>query len=265
MKFNNKILLQYISQAPLALAFERYLECLIYTQLHFEPPILDVGCGEGLFANILFAEQINTGIDPNPSELTRARELKGYQEVILCRGDNIPKPAGTFNTIYSNSVLEHIPELSVVLQEIHRLLSPGGRFYFTVPSNYFDHYSVIFQLLTILGLKKIAEDFRVRYNRFWKHYHYYNLKEWRRIAIREGFQVIDAYSYNPKLLCLLNDLLVPLSIFSLITKRLTNRWVLFPGLRKIILYPLFLIVEPLLNSGIRAEKGGLVFLALTKE
>src|SRR2546428_6343193 len=116
----------------------RSLECRIYSGLVFERPILDIGCGDGVHAKVLFAEKIDTGIDPNERELERAAELGAYVELIACRGDAIPKPDWAYRTIFSNSVLEHIPDLRPVLKEAHRLLMPGGRFYFTVPSPNFE-------------------------------------------------------------------------------------------------------------------------------
>ena len=265
MKFNNDILLRYMSLAPLALAFERILECRIYAQQEIDHPILDIGCGEGLFAKVLFSEKIDTGIDPNSSELERARDLGGYNELVLCHGDAIPKPSESYKTIFLNSVLEHIPELTPVLQEAYRLLMPGGRFFITVPSDNFDHYTVISQLLTTLGLTRMAEKFRRSYNKFWKHYHYYNLENWCDLATQAGFIVMEAYTYNPKRICILNDFLVPFSIPAFLIKRITNRWVLFPCWRKIIIYPIALVAKRILAGGEKANQGGLVFLALTKE
>jgi len=265
MKFNDNILLNYMSLAPLALAFERTLECRIYTQQKIDLPILDIGCGDGLFAKVLFSEKIDTGIDPNLSELERARNLGGYNEFILCNGDAIPRPSESYKSIFSNSVLEHIPDLTPVLKEAYRLLMPGGRLFFTVPSDSFNHYTVISQLLTALGLIRVAGKFKSFYNKFWKHYHYYSLENWCNLATQAGFIVVEAYTYDPRRICMLNDFLVPFSIPAFIIKRMTNKWVLFPYLRKIIMYPIFLLAKRILAGGEKADQGGLVFLALTKE
>ena len=56
---------KYISKAPLALALERSFECHILSQNTYEHPILDLGCGDGIFASILFKDKIDVGIDPN--------------------------------------------------------------------------------------------------------------------------------------------------------------------------------------------------------
>lgn len=264
LKTNSDFLLDYISLAPLALAFERILECRILSKQPFEQPVLDVGCGEGLFAKVLFADKIDTGIDPNTKELSRARELGGYEELLECRGDAIPKPDGSYRTILSNSVVEHIPEILPVLKEAHRLLAPDGRLYLTVPSNRFDEYTWISQFLLLLGLKNLQKRFGKSFNRFWAHYHFYTQEEWGKLAGQAGFEVVEVRGYGPRRVCLLNDLLVPFSVPEFITKKLTNRWAMFPRLRRFILAIPAKIGNRFLRGGERCDEGGLVFLSLKK-
>ena len=249
---------------PIPLALERVVEGKIYNKYPFETPILDIGCGEGVFAKMLFQGRIDTGIDLNTKEIKRARELGAYNELIVCQGDAIPKPDNSYKTIFSNSVLEHIPKLDLVFQEIHRLLVPGGRFYFTVPSNYFDQYTVANTLLTKFGFHFAAKKYRKFFNNFWKHFHYYSLLQWKELVLRHSFEIIDAYTYNPRKLCLLNDFLVPFSLPGFVTKKLTNRWILFPAIRRHLMARLSGIFTSFLYDADRCEAGGLVFMALTK-
>jgi SAM-dependent methyltransferase len=265
VKFKDNILVSYASMAPLALALERYLECQIYRNLTLERPILDLGCGDGLYAWALFAEPVDTGIDPNPRELETASRLGAYRELIACAGHSVPKPDGSYRTVFSNSVLEHIETLEPVFREVHRLLAPGGRFYFTVPSNRFDEYSVVNRLLSAMGLTRLAARWRRRYNAFWRHYHCYAASEWEQRGRRCGFTVVESRTYDPRRVCTLNDALVPFGLPAFACKRLLNRWVLFPALRRVWIAPVCLLAERFLRGGQRAEEGGLVFVALEKE
>lgn len=264
MKFNDNYLMDYLAQAPLALAIERIVECKILSEFPFDAPILDIGSGEGLFASILFREKIDLGIDPNPTELERAKKLGGYTDLVQCFGNSIDRPDSMYQTILSNSVLEHIEQVEPVLSEAYRLLAPDGRFYMTVPSDLFEHYSVINQMLLMLGLDRLAERYRAFFNRFWVHYHGYPVAKWVSLAQKAGFTVVASRSYAPRYLCVLNDFLVPFSILELLTKKVFNRWTLFPSLRRIVMYPIGLMVGKLVNGADNVERGGLVFLALTK-
>ncbi|TMI99062.1 MAG: class I SAM-dependent methyltransferase [Bacillati bacterium ANGP1] len=265
VRFRADLLLNYMSSAPLALAFERYLEGRILGQVPFRRPVLDLGCGDGLFAHLLFAEPIDTGIDPNPRELERARQRRCYRELIEGVGSAVPKPSGAYQTIFSNSALEHIPVLEPVFREVHRLLAPGGRLYLTVPSPLFEQFTVLNALLTGSRLERLA----ARYRRFgsrglWRQQHYHTREEWQSIAESHGFLPIDAFTYDPRRICLLNDALYPLAGMSLLSKGVFDRWVLWPRLRRLTMRPLSRIVEGFLEGGLRADPGGLVFLALEK-
>jgi len=265
MKTNSEVIGTYVELAPLALAFERVMECRILDAQQFEHPVLDIGCGEGLFAKILFQDKIDTGIDPNPRELERARELGAYAELIECRGDAIPKPDAYYRTIFSNSVLEHIPDLRPVLDEAYRLLAPGGRMFITVPSDKFEQYTWISQTLAVTGLKSLQLRFRKFFNNFWAHYHFYTPAQWAKLVEQSGFDVEEVYSYAPKRVCMLNNFLVPFSIPSLFTKKLLNHWTLLPKARRALLSPVVAFGHALLHNAERCEDGGLVFISLRKK
>ena len=248
----------------MALAIERWFECQILSRKVFESPILDLGCGDGIFASTLFAEPLDLGIDADPLEVGKAARRECYREVLACPGQAIPKPDGHYRTIFSNSVLEHIEDIEPVLQEARRLLHLEGRFYVTVPSYYFDRYSVGFRLLEGSGLGKLAERYRQFYDRFWKHYHYYRPQAWRELFERNGFHVVGHQEYCPRWNCSLDDLLVPLAFFSLVCKKLLGRWFLFPRLRRLWAPFLSRLVEPWLVLDPDLKDGGLLFFALAR-
>lgn len=266
MKFKKDFLFNYLTEAPVALAMERSMECEILSREDFKRPILDLGCGEGLFSYILFDEKIDAGIDPNAYEIERASAYGIYNELIECGGDKIPKEPNSFNTIFSNSVLEHIKGLDAVLKEAHRILACGGKFYVTIPTDVFDHYSIAYQTLTFLRLKGLAEKYRLFFDKFWKHYNYYNEEGWRERFEKAGFKVLKVKKYNNKRTCLLDDMLVPFSMPSFVVKKIFNRWFLFKSLRRMYAPLLYLMYKRLLS--VDCEDGmncGLLFFCLTKD
>lgn len=92
--------------------------------------VLEIGCGTG--ADLLqFAKHgaVATGIDITPEHLRLARERVGNKAQVLCAdATSIPFKTGSFDYVYSAGVLHHIDRPRQVVEEIFRLLSPGGRF-----------------------------------------------------------------------------------------------------------------------------------------
>lgn len=265
MRFTGRYLHAYFRECPIALALERCFECEILSELSFEPPVLDLGCGEGIFAKVLFTTHIDVGIDPDSQELQRARQFGAYRKLIQAQGEELPVKSESFSTVLSNSVLEHIPQLTPVLREVYRVMKPGGTFYVTVPTDQFDRNTVIYQALTRLGLLALAERYRTFFNRFWRHYHYYDLEGWSSLFRDAQFQIQRSQFYDPKRLCMLNDLLAPFALPSFLTKRMLNRWFLFPSLRGIVAGLLSAALRPFVVHDEECEDGGLLFFALRKE
>jgi len=96
--------------------------------------ILDCGCGPGSITVGLarWAPDGQTvGIDRAAEQLdgarTRARAL-GVKNVAFRQGDifDLPFADGSFDVVFSQTVLFHIPEREKALAEIKRVLRPGG-------------------------------------------------------------------------------------------------------------------------------------------
>lgn len=250
--------------APAALAVERAVECELLQQQAFVRPILDIGCGDGLFATILFDEQLDTGIDPDPAEIARAARRDAYRELIVCPGSAIPKPDHAFNTILSNSVLEHIPDLEPVLTEAHRLLAPGGTFLVTIPTDRLEHNSAPARLLAGLGLKSMELRYGAFHNSFWRHYNVHSSEGWRRLFASAGFEVIDERLYASPDFSSFYDLLMPSAIPSIAAKSLFGRWLLFPALRRYYVGPIDVLIGAIHRRLKRQPGSSLVFYRLRK-
>ena len=265
MEFKDTFVRQYIKEAPLPLALKRSYECYILSRQKFEHPILDIGCGDGIFAAVLFDGKIDVGIDYDAGELDRAQKRGAYQELICCGAQQIPKQNGSFKTIFANSVLEHIIPIREVLKEARRLLADDGRVYLTLPTDKFDQYTVVNQCLVKLNMRTQAEGFRRSFNSFWKHYHCYNIEGWQKLFEECGLSVMRSREYNPKGSCLLNDLLVPFSFPSFLARKFLKRWFLFPNIRRFYSPILSDYFEKRILSQLKEDKdGGLVFFELKK-
>ena len=95
--------------------------------------MLDVACGGGIVV-CAFAPHVKhaTGIDMTPAMLDRAWQLateKGLANVTWDRGDvgSLPYANGAFDIVVTRFSMHHFLEPLVVLREMVRVCSPGGR------------------------------------------------------------------------------------------------------------------------------------------
>jgi len=100
---------------------------------------LDYGCGAGeLIAAARTFGLDCIGVDTfyeggSYREDARAKGLLGSVIFELVDG-RIPQPDQCFDVIFSNQVFEHIDDFELPLQEIHRVLKPGGVFINAFPT-----------------------------------------------------------------------------------------------------------------------------------
>lgn len=264
MQFNKNILKEYLVEAPIPLALERAWECEIYKTLEFHRPILDVGCGDGIYTKILFNEKIDVGIDPLDHELEHAKKLDIYENLVNAWGNEMPFENETFKTIFSNSVLEHIPNIEPVLKEINRVMQNDGILYVTLPTNLFDHYSIAYQTLNFFGLHKFKEFYRIFFNKFWKHYHYYAREDWVKLFEKCGFEMVKVQEYGTKGQCMYNDFMVPFTVPNYLVKKLFNRFFLSKGIRKIYAPLLAVLIKKKVKIYPDLTNGGLIYFAFRK-
>lgn len=102
--------------------------------------VLEIGCGSGAYA-LHIAENIGcrvVGLDVNASgiqnatQLARARKLDGRANFQQCDVSvRLPFESDSFDAVFANDVLCHIPNRASLLKEICRVLKPGGRMLFS--------------------------------------------------------------------------------------------------------------------------------------
>lgn len=103
-------------------------------QMQGESPVLDVGCGDGVFLRELnLPEHRMVGLDYSVDAAARAW---GHNAVAAICGalPSAPFPAGTFAAITMFQVLEHLYDPSVYLEAASHLLCRDGRLFVQVPN-----------------------------------------------------------------------------------------------------------------------------------
>ena len=192
---SDDLLWQQLKTLPAFRALLRAVEARFYEQIPLPEPILDIGCGDGNFAQLaLPGRQITAGIDPWWRPLNKAVKAGNYELPIQAMGDNLPFPDNYFASGFSNSVLEHIPDIQPVLNEISRVLQPGAPFLITTPSHYFTEYLVGGSLFDRLGLRGMGNRYREFFNRISRHAHTDSPEVWASRLAEAGF-AIERWQY----------------------------------------------------------------------
>jgi len=95
--------------------------------------VLDLGCAGGFMAEALDDRGAHvTGIDPAAEAIAAARDHAHDRSIQydIGVGEALPYSDGVFDAVVCVDVLEHVTDLQAVLDEVSRVLKPGGMFLF---------------------------------------------------------------------------------------------------------------------------------------
>ena len=227
---DDDFLWRHLRDLPAFRALLRAVEARLYQDLlPLEEPVLDVGCGDGHFASVALPGPLTLGMDPASGVLREAHIRGAYGLVSQTLGVALPLPCGFVSTVVSNSVLEHIPDVDPVLAEISRVLRPGGRFIFCVPSDHFTELLFFSQLFRRTGLEALARSYERYFDRISRHHHCDGAEAWRERLTAANLQILDSFYYFSEKALHALDLGHYLGAPSLVTKKLFDRWILVPS------------------------------------
>lgn len=96
--------------------------------------LMDFGCGRKPYEN-LFTVSEYIGVDIQ----TTGHDHRNSRIDVFYDGNTVPFPDATFDAIFCSEVLEHIFNPDEILQELQRVLKPGGSILLTVPFCWNEH------------------------------------------------------------------------------------------------------------------------------
>jgi len=142
---------------------------------------LDVGCGSKPYET-LYASTEYVGLEYDTPE-----NLAGKKADFFYDGQHFPFVDGEFDSVVANEVFEHVFNPDEFLNEIHRVLKPGGKVLLTIPFVWDEHEQPHdFARYSSFGIRSLLER------------HGFEVVEQHKSAddVRVVFQMINNYIYK---------------------------------------------------------------------
>jgi SAM-dependent methyltransferase len=237
----------YYKFSPAALALREVLRLKAVKGLDLPEPILDVGCGDGLFARLAYPDRQVWGIDINPDEVKRAQASASYNTLICGNVCHVALPDSFFESAIANCSLEHVPELPAALSNIRRSLKPGGTFVLIVPTPWWSRKLLGAELLSKLGAGALANAYGDALDRVFNHVHLHDDDWWSDRLNDAGFETVETRYIVSRAAQGVFEMLLPTSAIGYFVKKLTGRWIAMPTLRTASADAVRAVVENLIN------------------
>jgi len=180
-----------------AVALLRCWELALFSQLDFEGPTLDLGCGDGRIAERLLGTGVGRsrepvfGLDIDAGSVAQAAQRSIYAGVVRADARAMPLPDACLQSVFSICVLEHIPQVDKVLSEVARVLRPGAMFAFSVPT----------PRLETVGAEvhpRHAEEYLAAQRQRLEHVNLWPLDRWEEALWRQGLVVRRVHGFMPE-------------------------------------------------------------------
>jgi ubiquinone/menaquinone biosynthesis C-methylase UbiE len=225
-----RLLGNYLDFMPLSLAILRSIEAKYLADVKLTPPILDLGCGTGEFAQGFFHhQQMGVGMDISIPDILQAKKTKKYQKLLCADGRNLPFKNNCFNSVVSISTLEHINRPGRVISEVFRVLAPGGKLAMTVNTIKIGQMLFWPKVLRRLGWVKLAESYINFFHQVFNHQTLWGEKRWRRVLRDNGFRLEKVEEIFSAKVVEHFDRWLPTSLPAQLIRRVTGkRWVWRP-------------------------------------
>ncbi len=96
--------------------------------------VVDVGSSDSTLCRLLDdGSRVAIAVDVDAAALERSRQRDPGAHLMRASGSQLPFRSGSVDTVLCLDVLEHVADENLVVQEIYRILRPGGTFLLSVP------------------------------------------------------------------------------------------------------------------------------------
>jgi 2-polyprenyl-3-methyl-5-hydroxy-6-metoxy-1,4-benzoquinol methylase len=225
---------RYFPFTPTALCIKECARLRVLRNYDCPGPILDVGCGDGLFASIAYSRAEVWGIDIDAKEGRWAFASRAFSQIILGDITRASLPSSFFATCVANCSLEHVPRIDLALKNILESIRPGAMAFVFVPNVNWAAQFLSVRLLDRLGARGLARKLQGAVDDVFKHHHLYDQAGWQKIVTAAGFEVLEIKPVLSTATTVAFEMFLLPSLAGLLNKKMTTRWTNFPGVRRMM-------------------------------
>lgn len=167
----------YDSVIPLQRYWQRRRFAHVTRLIAGEGPVLDVGCGSSRILSALPDGSI--GLDLLFAKLRYARRFG--KQLVQATGAALPFRAGSIRCVLCSQVIEHLPKDCGILEEICRVLEPGGKLVIGTPDYDRWEWRLMERAYALAAPEGYAQEHISRYSR----------RELRRYFVDRGFALLE--------------------------------------------------------------------------
>lgn len=152
--------LTFVDKAGIALSNRKIIS---FAKKNRPRCVIDIGCGynAGILSKLSGYVERRIGVD-----IKLNKQLKGIELVEKTIGDDLSfLQSSTADLIILNSVLEHLANPSKILEEMNRVLRPGGTAFINVPSWIGKYFLELSAFRFHLSPKDEMDDHKMYYNK----------------------------------------------------------------------------------------------------
>jgi SAM-dependent methyltransferase len=178
----------------------RAWEYAAYQHYSLTEPVLDVGCGDGRYFQLVFPNIHNVvGVDMDADTVIAARRSGVYREVHQSPAHQMPLAPASFRSAFANCSLEHMDHLGDVLKNINQSLEPGGTFLLSVVTDKFVEWATLPLLIATSGELARARSLAQAHSSY---HHLMNAlapEQWIAQLHQAGFDVLEHRPVLPEM------------------------------------------------------------------
>lgn len=183
-----------------SLSHWRAWECAAYGRMRLAGRVLDVGCGDGRYFELVWPGVTGVvGVELDPGVADAGMRSGVYSHIHVASAESIPEADGGFDSAFANCSLEHMDNIERVLAEINRCLKPGGALICSVVTDRFVDWNMLPAVLARTGAEELSARLLDEFASFHHLRNPLRAEAWMALFKEAGFELVSYIPLLPRI------------------------------------------------------------------